>query len=274
MSSNTPVRVVSAIVMIIVVVIAVLLGKNFVLTMILAIGMLACDEIFTNFFRRSRKSISYLVMQMLLIVPFVFLNFIEKKSGLSSIFVNAALALNIALLYYLFFTRMTNNFILSVGKKTPYITGVIILLPIISLSEIFASDKWKELLLLLLVVNFCMDSGAWFFGKMLGKNKLWPEISPNKTIEGLVGGIFTSGFFGGLVWWAYFGQSTPTIILMFMLFGLLSQLGDLVQSKFKRQFKIKDSSNLIPGHGGVYDRIDSLIFLIPFFATALRYVTI
>ena len=116
-----------------------------------------------------------------------------------------------------------------------------------------------------------MDTGAWFFGKMFGKHKLWPKISPNKTVEGLVGGMAISGVLGHLFWFKFIDDSVMWIFVPFAILGFLSQLGDLVQSKFKRQFKIKDSSSLIPGHGGMYDRIDSLVFVLPFFAIVMNY---
>jgi phosphatidate cytidylyltransferase len=248
-----------------------LFGKIPVQVLILIVGILACDELYANFFRQNRISINYVLMMGLLIVPFVYFNFIFIHSSLNDVFVNAALVLNILLLFYLFFIKTTDSVLIGLGKKYPYLSGIIIILPILSMTVMFDYLKWMELIVLLLIVNFSMDSGAWFFGKWLGKNKLWPEISPNKTIEGLAGGIITSGFFGSMAWWYYFGKIQPIISLSFMLLGLLSQLGDLVQSKLKRQFKLKDSSNLIPGHGGVYDRIDSLIFVTPFFAIAVKY---
>ncbi len=271
MVSNTPKRVISAFVMILILVIFLLIGKEAVQVLVLLIGIIACDELFCNFFRKNRKSINYLIMQLMLIVPYIYLNFIDKAYAINDMMLNAALALNIGLLYYLFFRKMSDQLLVKLGKTVPYLIGIVIILPILTMSFYFSFLKWSELLIVLLVINFSMDSGAWFFGKMLGRNKLWPEISPNKTIEGLVGGIFSAGVMGSLVWWFYFGKIHPWLTLSFMLLGLLSQLGDLIQSKLKRQFKLKDSSNLIPGHGGVYDRIDSLIFVVPFFAIAIKY---
>jgi len=110
-----------------------------------------------------------------------------------------------------------------------------------------------------------MDTGAWFFGKKFGKNKLWPSVSPNKTVEGLIGGMILSGLLGGICFHLLYNQFSISLFFLFCFLGLLAQLGDLLQSKMKRQVGIKDSSNLIPGHGGVFDRVDSLFFLTPFF---------
>jgi phosphatidate cytidylyltransferase len=123
-----------------------------------------------------------------------------------------------------------------------------------------------------MMVTFSMDTGAWFFGRKFGKHKLWPAVSPNKTIEGLVGGMFLASIMGSLTWYLFFHQLKWESSVIFAICGAISQVGDLIQSKIKREFQIKDSSNLIPGHGGVYDRIDSLIFLSPFFVVVVKYL--
>jgi phosphatidate cytidylyltransferase len=117
-----------------------------------------------------------------------------------------------------------------------------------------------------------MDTGAWFFGKNFGKHKLWPAVSPNKTIEGAVGGCLLSGGLGSLVWYLNFDTMSAKMFLILCALGILSHIGDLIQSKLKRQFEIKDSSSLIPGHGGVYDRFDSLMFVAPFYGLILTYI--
>ena len=119
---------------------------------------------------------------------------------------------------------------------------------------------------MLLLVTYGMDTGAWFFGKNFGKKKLWKKVSPNKTIEGFFGGMFTSALIGSCGLFLYGTTPTALIAIVFGLCGGVSQLGDLLESKLKRQAKIKDSSNLIPGHGGFYDRVDSLFFWVPFFS--------
>ena len=81
--------------------------------------------------------------------------------------------------------------------------------------------------------------------------------------------MLTSVGVGGPAYFCFFDHIQWRILLFFALLGMISQIGDLVQSKLKRQFRIKDSSTLIPGHGGVYDRLDSLIFLAPFAAVVL-----
>lgn len=122
------------------------------------------------------------------------------------------------------------------------------------------------------------DSGAYFFGRAFGNRKLAPKVSPGKSWEGVIGGLFTSAIiafvFLQLAPNHVFGRELATVpfILVSIATVAISVLGDLTESMFKRQAGIKDSSQLIPGHGGVLDRIDSLTAAIPFFATFFFFV--
>ena len=117
-------------------------------------------------------------------------------------------------------------------------------------------------LLFILFVIWSTDTGAYFFGKALGKRKLWPEISPNKTIGGALGGIFMAVMVSVMFQVIYpFEFSFITVILYALLISIVGQVGDLVASAFKRHYDIKDAGKLFPGHGGVLDRLDSLIFV-------------
>lgn len=118
---------------------------------------------------------------------------------------------------------------------------------------------------LLLCCIWGSDAGAYFVGRSFGKNKLWPAISPNKTVEGALGGVLIS-----LMISVIFALFVPDLLTLgrALLIGLscavLGQLGDLVQSAYKRVYGIKDSGSLLPGHGGILDRCDSWIIVFPF----------
>ena len=116
----------------------------------------------------------------------------------------------------------------------------------------------------LLLVWFS-DTGAYAVGKVLGKNNLFPVISPNKTIEGYLGGLAAS-LIAAFTCKAFFFKdiSTTHCILLALGIGVMGQLGDLLESTFKRANNLKNSGNLLPGHGGMLDRIDSLLFVTPF----------
>ncbi|RFU61560.1 phosphatidate cytidylyltransferase [Peribacillus glennii] len=108
------------------------------------------------------------------------------------------------------------------------------------------------------------DSGAYFVGRAMGKRKLWPEISPNKTVEGFIGGIGSSLAVGLLFFmFSSLDATLATLLLMSVLISIFGQMGDLVQSAFKRHYGVKDAGKLLPGHGGILDRLDSLIFILP-----------
>lgn len=122
--------------------------------------------------------------------------------------------------------------------------------------------------LLPFVAAYASDTGAFFIGKAFGKRKLIPYVSPNKTVEGAIGGIvFTIAgmLLYGLVLQLAFGFKVEYFRLAF--YGLIgspvAQLGDLAFSLMKREFKIKDYGNLLPGHGGMLDRVDSVVFTAP-----------
>ncbi|MGE7271173.1 phosphatidate cytidylyltransferase [Brevibacillus panacihumi] len=107
------------------------------------------------------------------------------------------------------------------------------------------------------------DSGAYFIGKAIGRHKLWPEISPNKTTEGAVGGLLTSLVIVMVANMLFGGIPTSQALLIALVTGVMGQLGDLVESAFKRHYGVKDSGQIIPGHGGVLDRFDSMILVFP-----------
>lgn len=115
-----------------------------------------------------------------------------------------------------------------------------------------------------LLVIWMTDSGAYFTGRKIGRRKLWPDISPNKTVEGFVGGIVFAILFACV--FQYFSPIAPSYIMLIIvtiIASIVGQLGDLVESALKRHFKVKDSGNLLPGHGGILDRFDSLLFVLP-----------
>ena len=126
-----------------------------------------------------------------------------------------------------------------------------------------ASGTGPQWILFLLVVNWMGDTGAYYVGRLLGKRKLAPRISPNKTWAGSVGGLIGNTL--AVIVGQYFFLQTAFIELLFLgwTLGVLGQLGDLTESAMKRSAHLKDSSNLLPGHGGMLDRIDSILLGAP-----------
>lgn len=119
----------------------------------------------------------------------------------------------------------------------------------------------RKMIVLLLLLSFGTDTFAYFIGCLFGKHKLCPSISPNKSIEGAIGGVVGATLLGSV--WGYF-LITPSRVGFYTflpILSILSQFGDLFASIIKRKQGIKDYSNLIPGHGGVLDRFDSVVFI-------------
>jgi phosphatidate cytidylyltransferase len=128
-------------------------------------------------------------------------------------------------------------------------------------------DGGRSWVFLAIFATFGSDSAAFLIGKTIGKNKLAPVVSPNKTWEGSIGGLL-----GAVIISLFFLLPTPVrltayvnwwqIIILGLMISVFGQLGDLVESLLKRNTGVKDSGNLFPGHGGMLDRMDSIVFAV------------
>lgn len=124
-----------------------------------------------------------------------------------------------------------------------------------------------DYLFFVFLIIWATDSGAYFFGRAFGKRKLWPTISPNKTIEGAIGGMILAIVVALLFQFIHpFDFHIMYMIVIAILISIAGQIGDLVASGIKRHFDVKDFGKIMPGHGGVLDRLDSMIFVLPLLA--------
>lgn len=125
-----------------------------------------------------------------------------------------------------------------------------------------------QLLMFLFLMVWSADVGAYFVGKSIGKNKLMPNVSPGKTFEGFLGGVVCACLLVTIAAFqlAWSSEQIITVLLVTVLITTVSVLGDLNESMFKRQAGVKDSGSILPGHGGILDRIDSLTATAPVFA--------
>jgi phosphatidate cytidylyltransferase len=137
----------------------------------------------------------------------------------------------------------------------------------------------SHFLLYVFLMAWCCDTGAYAVGMTMGKHRLLPRVSPKKSVEGAIGGFLAAigGALWGRAWFVHDEFGAPFLgveqaILLGVLVGTLGQLGDLVESLLKRDAAIKDSSDVIPGHGGILDRFDSLLFSAPVTYYFLRLV--
>jgi phosphatidate cytidylyltransferase len=132
------------------------------------------------------------------------------------------------------------------------------------------ADGRRDLLLVCLALVWVADSAAYLVGRRWGRRRLCPQVSPGKTVEGLVGGLAGAALVGavaGLILQMDRSRIVGLVVLT-TLCAAVSVIGDLAESLFKRRAGVKDSSHLLPGHGGVLDRIDALIAAAPLFALA------
>lgn len=144
--------------------------------------------------------------------------------------------------------------------------GILILLPI-------QDGVYQEPIILSLVLFiWTNDSFAFLVGKNFGKRKLFERVSPKKTIEGFIGGVFFTVIAGIVISYYFEILSMWQWVVLSLITSVLGTIGDLVESKFKRQAEIKDSGNIMPGHGGLLDRLDSLLFVAPFVYLYIHYL--
>ncbi|MET3575289.1 phosphatidate cytidylyltransferase [Bhargavaea ullalensis] len=129
---------------------------------------------------------------------------------------------------------------------------------------IITRDAGLEYIVFALIVVWLTDTGAYFTGRAIGKRKLWPEISPNKTVEGFIGGI-AAAVIAACIFQVFMPVTHSYLILIgvTILASVMGQIGDLVESALKRYYGVKDSGKILPGHGGILDRFDSLLFVLP-----------
>ena len=150
-------------------------------------------------------------------------------------------------------------------KANWIIMGILYLaLPLLSLIWIRAdSDEGFKSLIWLMGVVWATDIGAILFGQLIGGPRLWPKISPSKTWSGAVGGILFAAIVGIVMAYLYGNTELLLIVLLSISVSIVAQIGDFAESAVKRRYGVKDSGRLIPGHGGVLDRIDSMLLVLP-----------
>lgn len=230
-----------------------------------------------------------LLFAVLLMSHYEFFNLFENfnlkyflYSSFFSIFFLISFALSMNLAIYCLITLFVFSFclfILSVKKSFSNINEILIFI----ISNVYISfflcfsipiignGEGKNLIMFILLIAWSTDSFAYFAGTKFGKNKLCPKISPNKTVEGAIGGIIGS-LLVSLIF-NFFVLKLPFLKIIFISFILSISciLGDLFESALKRYNNKKDSGNIFPGHGGMLDRIDSLFFAIPIFYILLGF---
>ncbi|MDI5887798.1 phosphatidate cytidylyltransferase [Flavobacterium yafengii] len=192
-----------------------------------------------------------------------------------------ALVVSIKCILFLFYDNIQK---ISTSSKYLYLLGYIIL-PFVFITKISfgINDYNPKIIIGLFILIWTNDTFAYIVGKSVGRTKLFEKISPKKTIEGFLGGIVFAILAGYLIS-KYYIKANPEFsdrsILIWtsiaVIVGIAGTIGDLIESKFKRIAGVKDSGNIMPGHGGILDRLDSVIFVAPIiflFYQILNYVS-
>lgn len=201
----------------------------------------------------------------------------NKNSDLNSntVLTVITILISIKLLLYLFNANKTH---FQIYTRYFLLFGYVII-PFILTNYVAMGVKGynPKILISIIILIWTNDTFAYLVGKNFGKNKLFPSVSPKKTIEGFAGGLVFTIIGGALLANYYIMASTLYIwIVIAAIVSIFSTLGDLIESKLKRVAGIKDTGNIMPGHGGILDRLDSIIFVIPFinlFYLILYYVS-
>jgi len=208
-------------------------------------------------------------------------NFSINIQELDIVLLAISLVVSIKCILFLFYDKFQK---ISTSSKYLYLLGYIIL-PFIFITKISfgVNDYNPKIIIGLFILVWTNDTFAFIVGKSIGKNKLYEKISPKKTIEGFIGGIVFSVLAGYLIS-KYYIKASPhfsekSIMIwtsIAIIVGIVGTIGDLIESKFKRIAGVKDSGKIMPGHGGILDRLDSVIFVAPIiflFYKILYYVS-
>jgi len=259
-------RLLSGIVYVIVLISGIIFHEYAFLTVVVMLSIICLWE-FKRLIHLKREILLY----PLLIFGLVIYHFLEIPRVITLFMLGTTIITQLLLLYDLIYIRIIPMF-----EKKKYIVIIFYLISnfiFMSLIPFSINGSYQPIFILgIFILIWVNDSFAYLTGKNLGKHKLYERISPKKTIEGFVGGLVFSilasivlaQFSQELNVWKWIGFS---IIVSF--FGTI---GDLIQSKFKRQAGVKDSGTIMPGHGGIFDRLDSVLYASPFVFLFLQIV--
>ena len=245
-------RVISSIVMILITIPFVILGSIYFSFFALIVGEMALYE-FLKF--RKKISISIKILTHIMLALYTFKDILKIQTETLII---------ISILLFLGSLVLVNDKTKYHYKDAFYLVGLVIFLGIIFSNIIYIRNIGFSSILYLLIIATSTDTFALLVGKSIGKRKLAPTISPNKTIEGLIGGVLFGTIISS-IFYLIFVKNITNIIIVFgltMILSVVGEYGDLIKSSIKRNENIKDFSNLIPGHGGIMDRIDSFSFIV------------
>lgn len=232
------------------------------------ISVLAVDELFKTVGLSENKAVHYLSLAISAVIPLAGVN-AYKDMVLSAAYIYIILLFSLMIKYHKTFKIEQVGFALMSAVFLPVTFATTIYT-----RDIFGRAQGVFFIVFCLASAWIADAGGYFFGMAFGKRKLAPEISPKKTVEGALGGA-VSGLVGTLLFCFLFARVSPllygelysvnylAVALASPVLTVLSIIGDLFASVIKRQHNVKDFGSIMPGHGGVMDRFDSLLLVFP-----------
>ena len=257
------VRGISGLLYISIIIFAMFASREWFIALFFILGLITINEF--QKLVHLKSYISYLIFAILLF----FLSY--KVFDLNAIYLYVILGVFVNL-FLLKDLLNTGKIVMFANKK--YIALIFYIISgFVFLTLIPARNDGDTIVIGLFVLVWANDSCAYLIGKNFGKRKLLERVSPKKTITGFIGGLAGSIIAGFIIFMYTQTLSVILWLVLAILVAVLGTFGDLIESKFKRQAGVKDSGALMPGHGGIYDRLDSIIYVSPFVYAFLELVT-
>ncbi|MCG8207149.1 phosphatidate cytidylyltransferase [Tenacibaculum finnmarkense] len=214
------------------------------------------------------------IVPYVLLVAIIYVATIKILLYIDGFLIGFSLVGLVGLLYYLLTTKPIKT---TTTLQKIFLHSIYLILPFYFLIKLpfIQGNYHPNIIIYIILLIWTNDSFAFLVGKNFGKHKLFEAVSPKKTIEGFIGGVLFAVL--GAVLIGKFGEYPNSFSILNWIFiaiivAVFGSLGDLVESKFKRQANIKDSGTIMPGHGGLLDRLDSLFFLAPFVYLYIHYI--
>ncbi|PQJ82454.1 phosphatidate cytidylyltransferase [Polaribacter glomeratus] len=203
---------------------------------------------------------------------FVLFLMIQRQNSYATVLVLAVTIASSLFLMYQLFAKKQITFFNDRAKLGVTIRYVIFSICFLVLLPFYKGNFHPYLMISVLSIIWINDSFAFLVGKNFGTRKLFPSVSPKKTVEGFLGGLTFALLTAFLISKFNVDFSLLNWLIIGLIVSVVGTIGDLVESKFKRQAKIKDSGSIMPGHGGILDRLDSLLFAAPFVYLYINFI--